>query len=153
MAPSFEISVQKILVTPNPSILAIKSKILIPPSSSQPLILIFSSSTSAPIKNLSVPNSSSHSSSKNGCFTARLPIVTMAAPALKILATSVILFTPPPKSITKPVAAAIFSSTLKLIIFPALAPSRSTMCRRLIPAASNCFATSTGLSLYTICLA
>ena len=128
----------------------IKSNTLMPPSCNQPLIFIFSSSTSAPIKKFSAPNSISHSSRTCGCFTARLPIVTMEAPALNILSTSVIFFTPPPKSITSFVADAILSSTFKLMMVPALAPSRSTTCNRVIPASSKVLAISAGLSLYTV---
>ena len=117
-------------------------------SSNQPDTATFSFFVSAATIILSAPNSFSHSFKRLLFLMATLPVDIILAPFSKAILTSSVVFIPPPKSIISLVSLATFCSTFELTTFPCLAPSRSTICRRLMPASSNLLATSTGDSSY-----
>ena len=137
MAPSREMSVQIMVRTPRACIWSKKVSQVFWLVSSQPLMATLPSFRSAPTAILS-PYWATAWAVKSGSVTAAVPKITRLAPASRYRRTVSILRMPPPTSTKRPVWAAIRSMVGRLVVWPVLAPSRSTRWRWVAPAASNC---------------
>jgi hypothetical protein len=139
--PGREIAV----VTPRPGRLFKKSSAGMSVSVRQPWMAIqppFASTPAAILPGYLAARASINS----GFSTAIVPRITREAPASKYRWTLSPSRAPPPTSMKRPVSRAMAARAGRLTCAPSFAPSRSTTCRWVAPAARKDFAISTGLS-------